>query len=91
VLAVTMVYGPLAATLTEMFPTRVRYTAMSLPYHLGNGWFGGLMPTIAFALVAHQGQTLAGLWYPVAVVVMSALVCLWAFRESRHRSLHAVD
>jgi MFS family permease len=90
-LAVTMVYGPLAAALTEMFPTRVRYTAMSLPYHVGNGWFGGLMPTIAFALVAHQGQLLAGLWYPVVVVALSALICLVAVRESSRRTIHGND
>jgi hypothetical protein len=64
VLLVTMVYGPIAAMLVEMFPTRIRYTSMSLPYHIGNGWFGGLLPTTAFAIVAQTGNMYNGLWYP---------------------------
>ena len=87
VLMVTLVYGPLAAALAEMFPTRIRYTSMSLPYHLGNGWFGGLMPTIAFAMVAHSGSRLHGLWYPVVVVVASAVVYLFLVPESARRDL----
>lgn len=87
VLMVTLVYGPLAAALTEMFPTRIRYTSMSLPYHLGNGWFGGLLPTIAFAMVAHSGHLLQGLWYPVGVVVAGALICLLGVPESARRDL----
>src|SRR5262249_27608075 len=65
VIYVTMVYGPIAAMLVEMFPTRIRYTSMSLPYHVGNGWFGGFLPTTAFAMVAATGDIYYGLWYPV--------------------------
>ena len=65
VIYVTMVYGPIAAWLVEMFPARIRYTSMSLPYHIGNGWFGGFLPTIAFALVAATGNIYYGLWYPI--------------------------
>jgi hypothetical protein len=65
VILVTMVYGPIAAMLVEMFPTRIRYTSMSLPYHIGNGWFGGLLPTTAFAIVAQTGNMYNGLWYPI--------------------------
>src|SRR5690606_10675397 len=65
VIYVTMVYGPIAAWLVELFPTRIRYTSMSLPYHIGNGWFGGFLPTISFALVAATGNMYSGLWYPV--------------------------
>ena len=64
VIYVTMVYGPIAAWLVELFPTRIRYTSMSLPYHIGNGWFGGFLPTISFALVAASGNIYQGLWYP---------------------------
>ena len=67
VLLVTMVYGPIAALLVELFPTRIRYTSMSLPYHIGNGWFGGFLPTTAFAMVAATGNIYYGLWYPVVV------------------------
>ncbi|WP_348698163.1 MFS transporter [Duganella fentianensis] len=74
VLYVTMVYGPIAAMLVEMFPTRIRYTAMSLPYHLGNGWFGGLLPTVSFALVAYKGDIYYGLWYPIAIALLTAVV-----------------
>jgi hypothetical protein len=69
VILVTMVYGPIAAMLVEMFPTRIRYTSMSLPYHIGNGWFGGLLPTTAFAMVAATGDIFYGLWYPVIVAI----------------------
>ena len=65
VIYVTMVYGPIAAMLVELFPTRIRYTSMSLPYHIGNGWFGGLLPTTAFAIVASTGNMYNGLWYPI--------------------------
>ena len=65
VIFVTMVYGPIAAMLVELFPTRIRYTSMSLPYHIGNGWFGGLLPATAFAIVASTGDIYAGLWYPI--------------------------
>ena len=67
VIYVTMVYGPIAAALVELFPTRIRYTSMSLPYHIGNGWFGGLLPTTAFAIVASTGNMYNGLWYPIVI------------------------
>jgi hypothetical protein len=66
---VTMVYGPIAAFLVELFPTNIRYTSMSLPYHIGNGWFGGMLPLFATAIVALKGNIYCGLWYPVAVAV----------------------
>ena len=65
VIYVTMVYGPIAAMLVELFPTRIRYTSMSLPYHIGNGWFGGFLPATAFAIVAATGNIYSGLWYPI--------------------------
>eukprot|EP01038_Epipyxis_sp_PR26KG_P018405 gene18405-25936_t len=74
VLLVTMVYGPIAAMLVEMFPTRIRYTSMSLPYHIGNGWFGGLLPTTAFAIVAQTGNMYNGLWYPIIIAGLFAIV-----------------
>src|SRR5690606_4015216 len=74
VLYVTMVYGPIAAILVELFPTRIRYTSMSLPYHIGNGWFGGFLPTVAFAMVAAKGDIYYGLWYPIAVALMTFVV-----------------
>ncbi|MDZ7857318.1 MFS transporter [Sphaerotilus sp.] len=91
VLLVTMVYGPLAALLVEMFPTRIRYTSMSLPYHIGNGWFGGLMPSIAFAIVAHTGNFYQGLWYPVGVAAVTLLIGLLLVRETRGRDICADD
>ncbi len=74
VLFVTMVYGPIAAMLVELFPTRIRYTSMSLPYHIGNGWFGGLLPATAFAIVASTGDIYAGLWYPIVFALITAVV-----------------
>lgn len=74
VIFVTMVYGPIAAMLVELFPTKIRYTSMSLPYHIGNGWFGGLLPATAFAIVASSGDIYAGLWYPIAFAVITAVV-----------------
>jgi hypothetical protein len=71
---VTMVYGPIAAWLVELFPTRIRYTGMSLPYHIGNGWFGGFLPVRAFAIVAATGDIYSGLWYPVIVAGMTVVV-----------------
>jgi hypothetical protein len=71
---VTMVYGPIAAWLVELFPTRIRYTGMSLPYHIGNGWFGGFLPVTAFAIVAATGDIYSGLWYPVIVAGMTVVV-----------------
>ena len=74
VVFVTMVYGPIAAMLVELFPTKIRYTSMSLPYHIGNGWFGGLLPATAFAIVASTGDIYAGLWYPIAFAAITAVI-----------------
>ena len=82
---VAMVYGPIAAWLVELFPARVRYTSMSLPYHLGNGWFGGFLPTISFALVAASGNIYQGLWYPIIVAAVTAVIGAFALHET-HRS-----
>jgi hypothetical protein len=80
---VTMVYGPIAAFLVEMFPTKIRYTSMSLPYHIGNGWFGGMLPLLATAIVAAQGDIYAGLWYPIIVAVMTLIVGLVFLRDTK--------
>ena len=80
---VTMVYGPIAAMLVEMFPTRIRYTSMSLPYHIGNGWFGGFLPTVAFAMVAAKGDIYHGLWYPIVVVLITLVIGLLWVRETK--------
>ncbi|MHA4836072.1 MFS transporter [Sphingopyxis sp. MSC1_008] len=88
VLLVTMVYGPIAALLVELFPSRIRYTAMSLPYHIGNGWFGGFLPTTAFAMVAATGNIYYGLWYPVIIAVITLVVGLLFLPETFRRSLH---
>ena len=88
VLLVTMVYGPIAALLVELFPSRIRYTAMSLPYHIGNGWFGGFLPTTAFAMVAATGNIYYGLWYPVVVAVITLVVGLFFLPETFRRSIH---
>jgi hypothetical protein len=86
VLYVTMVYGPIAAFLVEMFPARIRYTSMSLPYHIGNGWFGGMLPLTAAALVTAKGSIYAGLWYPVIVAAITFVVGAVFIRETRdHR------
>ena len=91
VLYVTMVYGPIAAMLVELFPTRIRYTSMSLPYHIGNGWFGGLMPTIAFAMVAQNGNIYHGLWYPVAIAAMTLVIGVFLVRETKDVDIYARD
>ena len=83
VLYVTMVYGPIAAWLVELFPTRIRYTSMSLPYHIGNGWFGGFLPTTAFALVLLTGNIYAGLWYPIVIAVMTFIVGTLFLKETK--------
>ena len=83
-LLVTMVYGPIAAALVELFPTRIRYSAMSLPYHIGNGWFGGLLPPIAVALVAATGNIYAGLWYPIGIAAMTFIVGLIFVPETKN-------
>ncbi|WP_349257484.1 MFS transporter [Phenylobacterium sp.] len=89
VLYVTMVYGPVAAALVEMFPARIRYTSMSLPYHIGNGWFGGFLPTTAFAMVAATGNIYYGLWYPIVVAAVTFVVGLLFVREMRGNPIEA--
>jgi Sugar (and other) transporter len=74
VIYVTMVYGPIAAALVEFFPTRIRYSGLSLPYHIGNGWFGGLLPATSFAMVAQTGDIYFGLWYPIVVALMTFVI-----------------
>ncbi len=91
VIYVTMVYGPIAAALVELFPTRIRYTSMSLPYHIGNGWFGGLLPTIAFALVAQNGNIYYGLWYPIIVAAGTFIIGLLFLPETKDRDIYAED
>ena len=91
VLLVTMVYGPIAAILVEMFPTRIRYTSMSLPYHIGNGWFGGLLPTTAFAIVAQTGNMYNGLWYPIIIAGMTLVVGMLFIKETRDVDIYAND
>jgi MFS family permease len=89
VLLVTMVYGPIAAMLVELFPTNIRYTSMSLPYHIGNGWFGGFLPTTAFAMVAASGNIYFGLWYPVVVAAATFVIGMLFLRETKDADLHA--
>jgi hypothetical protein len=91
VLYVTMVYGPIAAILVEMFPTRIRYTGMSLPYHIGNGWFGGLLPATVFAMSAAAGDIYYGLWYPIAISAMSLVIGTLFVRDTLGTDLHAKD
>ena len=88
VLYVTMVYGPIAAWLVELFPARIRYTSMSLPYHIGNGWFGGFLPTVAFAMVAATGDIYYGLWYPIVIAVMTAILGILFLPETKDRDIH---
>ncbi|TGQ47681.1 MFS transporter [Mesorhizobium sp. M00.F.Ca.ET.216.01.1.1] len=85
---VTMVYGPIAAMLVEMFPTRIRYTGMSLPYHIGNGWFGGLLPATVFALSAYKGDIYYGLWYPVVIAAMSLVIGMIFVKDTLGTNLH---
>ncbi|MDC8756978.1 MFS transporter [Janthinobacterium fluminis] len=91
VLYVTMVYGPIAAMLVEMFPTRIRYSSMSLPYHIGNGWFGGLLPTTAFALVAFKGDIYYGLWYPIIVALATVVIGTLFVSETKDNDIYAAD
>ncbi|MES1265406.1 MAG: MFS transporter, partial [Variovorax sp.] len=91
VILVTMVYGPIAAMLVELFPTRIRYTSMSLPYHVGNGWFGGLLPTTAFAMVAATGDIFYGLWYPVIVASATFIIGTLFIRETKDVDIYARD
>jgi MFS family permease len=87
VLLVTMVYGPIAAWLVEMFPTRIRYSSMSLPYHIGNGWFGGFLPVTSFAIVAATGDIYDGLWYPIVVAIITAVIGSLFLRETKDDAL----
>ena len=88
VIYVTMVYGPIAACLVEMFPTRIRYTSMSMPYHIGNGWFGGLLPTTSFALVAFKGDIYYGLWYPIVISLITVVIGLLFVKETVRNNIH---
>lgn len=89
VLYVTMVYGPIAAMLVELFPTRIRYTSMSLPYHIGNGWFGGFLPTTAFAMVAATGDIYYGLWYPIVIAAGTFVIGMLFVRETKDVDIHS--
>ncbi|MDQ7249914.1 MFS transporter [Dongia sedimenti] len=88
VILVTMVYGPIAAMLVELFPTKIRYTSMSLPYHIGNGWFGGFLPTVAFAMVAAKGDIYYGLWYPIVVAAATFIIGMLFIHETKD---HKID
>jgi MFS-type transporter involved in bile tolerance (Atg22 family) len=89
VIYVTLVYGPIAAMLVEMFPTRIRYTSMSLPYHIGNGWFGGFLPTTAFSIVAATGDIYSGLWYPVTIAALTLLIGMLLVTETKDVDIRA--
>ena len=91
VILVTMVYGPIAAALVELFPTRIRYSGMSLPYHIGNGWFGGLMPATAFAMVAQTGDPSFGVWYPIAIALMTVVIGWFFVPETYKRNIFEQD
>ena len=91
VIYVTMVYGPIAAMLVEMFPTRIRYTSMSLPYHIGNGWFGGFLPAISFSIVAAQGNIYSGLWYPIIIAGMTLVIGTLFIKETKDVDIYAKD
>jgi MFS family permease len=91
VIYVTLVYGPIAAMLVELFPTRIRYTSMSLPYHIGNGWFGGMLPSITFAMVAQNGNIYHGLWYPIIIAGISFVIGVLFVRETKDVDIYARD
>ena len=91
VVLVTMVYGPIAAALVELFPTRIRYTGMSLPYHIGNGWFGGLMPATAFAMIAQTGDPFFGLWYPIVIALGTVVIGTLFVPENYKKDIFAED
>lgn len=91
VILVTMVYGPIAAMLVELFPTRIRYTSMSLPYHIGNGWFGGFLPATAFAIVAARGDMYSGLWYPIIIAAACFVIGMLFIPETKDRDIYAQD
>src|SRR4029077_11851211 len=86
---VTMVYGPIAAFLVELFPTRIRYTSMSLPYHIGNGWFGGMLPLLATAMVAASGDIYYGLWYPIIVALITVVIGVLFLRDNKDRDIES--
>jgi hypothetical protein len=90
VVYVTMVYGPIAAFLVELFPTRIRYTSMSFPYHIGNGWFGGMLPLVSTALVAANGNVYAGLYYPIIVAALSCALGALFIRETKDHQIHTL-
>ena len=91
VIFVTMVYGPIAAMLVELFPTRIRYTSMSLPYHIGNGWFGGMLPSITFRDGGADGDIYYGLWYPIGVAAMSFVIGMLFVKETKDVDIYARD
>ncbi|TDH64412.1 MFS transporter [Dankookia rubra] len=91
VIYVTMVYGPIAAALVELFPTRIRYTSMSLPYHIGNGWFGGLLPATSFAMIAQTGDVYFGLWYPIVIAVATVVIGVLFVPETKDVDIYAED
>src|SRR4029077_7458195 len=91
VIYVTMVYGPIAAFLVELFPTRIRYATLSLPYHIGNGWFGGFLPATSFAIVAATGNIYNGLWYPIIVAGMTFVIGTLFLPETKDRDIYAAD
>jgi hypothetical protein len=84
-----MVYGPIAAFLPELFPTRIRYSSMSLPYHIGSGWFGGVLPLVATAMVAATGDIYCGLWYPIAAAAMTLAIGLLFLRDHKDREIES--
>ena len=84
----SMVYGPIAAFLVEMFPTNIRYTSMSLPYHIGNGWFGGMLPLTATAMVAATGDIYYGLWYPIVVALMTLVIGTLFLKDNKDRDIN---
>jgi Sugar (and other) transporter len=86
-----MVYAPLAAALVELFPTRIRYTGMSLPYHIGNGWFGGFLPPVAVALVAATGNIYAGLWYPIVIAAITFVIGVIFIPETKDRDINNIQ
>ncbi len=90
VVAATALYGPIASCMVELFPTRIRYTAMSLPYNIGTGWVGGFVPFISFTMVVANGNAYFGLWYPVLATALSFVVCLLFLPETKDRDIHAM-
>ncbi|MBI1187241.1 MAG: MFS transporter, partial [Alphaproteobacteria bacterium] len=89
IVAATALYGPQAAALVELFPTRIRYTALSLPYHIGTGWFGGLLPATVFAINTATGNIYAGLWFPTIVTAIAIVCCVLFLPETKNRDIHA--